>query len=100
MHIGAEREHEKKAAEQILSLGNPCDRFNPHWMNRKNGSHERARPDPPRHRAQNKEKQYRSDVVQNNVREMVTARLEPINLAVRHVAESCKRMPKIRVAVR
>src|SRR5713226_3288847 len=68
-------------------------------MNRKNGTDECARPDSSSHRKKNQEKQNCSDVVQQNIREMVAARFQSINLTIRHVAQGRKRMPKTGVAM-
>ena len=84
-HIRPECQHEKQATEHILAFRHPRHRFNPQRMDRKHRRHKRAAPQKPSHPPQHQKQEDHRGGVQQDVRQMMPAGIQPIQPAVQHV---------------
>src|SRR5260370_7600410 len=92
MQVRAERQHKENTAEHIFALRNPCDGFHPHRMNRKNRRDKCASPNAAGHSSENQKEEDRSDIMQNDVGEMMAASLQSITLPIRHLTHGLHRI--------
>ncbi len=76
--IGSERQHEKKRAQNVLALGDPGHRLHVQRMNGKHRRHKRAAPQEPRHPPQHQKEQDRRCRVEQDIGEVMAARLQPV----------------------
>jgi len=91
--VREQREEEKKSAQHILALGDPCDRFDVRGMPREQRRDRRAPPRPARHTQQREKQQHGIRRVQQDVNEMLRAGTRAEQLPVEHVREPRERMP-------
>ena len=91
--VREQREDEKKSAQHILALGDPCDRFDVRGMPREQRRDRRARPRSARHTQQREKQQHGIRRVQQDVNEMLWAGTRAEQLPVEHVREPRERMP-------
>src|SRR5207245_7374768 len=105
-NVYAKRQQEEHTAEHIFALRNPRDRFHMQRMNRKERGNKSTWPDTAsparttRHLAKHEKEQDDSNHVQHNIGEMMSAGIEPKELAIEHVGDRRQRMPVSRVAMR
>ncbi len=91
--VGGHRQHRKEAAEHVLTLGDPRDRFDVQRMNREECRRERARAHTTRHPAQDQKQHADARDVEQQVDHVRRTGCESEELAVHHVRDPRQRMP-------
>ncbi len=91
--MGEERPHPEEGTKDVLALGYPGHRLDVGWMHREQRCHHGARQLAARRAAQELEQEERGAEVEQQVGEVVAARIEAEELAVQHVRQKSERMP-------
>ena len=91
--IGPQREHKKQPAEHVAPLGHPGDRLDMQGMKGEQCRHQRAGPKPCGHPPQDQKQRHRRSSVQQEVGQVVSGRIQAIELAVEHVGKHRERIP-------
>jgi len=91
--IGRQGEHEEEAAQEILPLRHPGDRFGPQGMDGEEGGDEGTAPGGTGHGLEDEEEEDRDGGVEEEIGQVVAAGVEPIELAIGHMRNPGERMP-------
>ncbi len=87
------RQQPEQRAQHILPLRHPRHRFHPQRVQPKQRRQNGTPPEGPRHPPENQKHQDRINRVEQHARQVVTRRLQPIELAIQHVRQDRERMP-------
>jgi hypothetical protein len=98
--ICGQRQCEEHGTQDIFSLSYPRDRLNVQRVNGKERGHEGALPKRTGHLLEHQKGQQHRDCMKYDVGEVMAARVQSIQLAIKHVRKRGERVPVPRMSMR
>jgi hypothetical protein len=93
MDIRSHGQHPEESGKNILSLGNPGDRFHVERMKGKQSRYKSAFPLRFGHPVENEKEQQRICNVEQEISQMMPSRFQSKELNIEHVGHPCQGMP-------